>query len=169
MQQRTAVGLVACWSPSIPVLTGWATCAKRSAPQSRDVWERRPQDEEKIWVKYFRDLISLIGLLVALIITPSITSVAGSAQQMIISALYLDNIEWLKPAWRLIGLAISILPTICSFLDFLARRAIVRGAQALFRGTLIAAIGFGNHKNRHDLTLPALVKSVRAAFDRCWG
>ncbi len=65
--------------------------------QSRDVWEPA-QDEEKIWVKYFRDLISLIGLLVALIITLSITSVAGSAQQMIISALYLDNIEWLKPA-----------------------------------------------------------------------
>jgi membrane protein len=27
---------------------------------------------------------------------------------MIISALYLDGIEWLKPAWRLIGLTISI-------------------------------------------------------------
>ncbi|WP_251267873.1 aquaporin, partial [Enterobacter hormaechei] len=32
----------------------------------------------------------LIGLLVALVITLSITSIAGSAQQMIISALYLD-------------------------------------------------------------------------------
>ncbi len=49
-------------------------------------------------MKYFRDFISLIGLLVALVVTLSITSVAGSAQQMIISALYLDNIEWLKPA-----------------------------------------------------------------------
>jgi hypothetical protein len=49
------------------------------------------------------------NLLVALIVTLSITSVAGSAQQMIISALYLDSIEWLKPAWWLIGLSISIL------------------------------------------------------------
>lgn len=40
----------------------------------------------------------MIGLLVALIVTLSITSIAGSAQQMIISALYLDGIEWLKPA-----------------------------------------------------------------------
>lgn len=88
--------------------------------QSRDVWERKPQDQEKIWLKYLRDFISLIGLLIALIITLSITSIAGSAQQMSISALYLDSIEWLKPAWHLIGLAISILPTIYFFLDFLA-------------------------------------------------
>lgn len=40
----------------------------------------------------------MIGLLIALIVTLSITSIAGSAQQMIISALYLDGIEWLKPA-----------------------------------------------------------------------
>lgn len=42
--------------------------------------------------------MSLIGLLIALIVTLSITSIAGSAQQMIISALYLDGIDWLKPA-----------------------------------------------------------------------
>lgn len=71
--------------------------------QSRDVWERSPQDQEKFWVKYLRDFISLIGLLIALIVTLSITSVAGSAQQMIISALHLNSIEWLKPTWRLIG------------------------------------------------------------------
>ncbi|MDI4745917.1 hypothetical protein MJL33_30210, partial [Salmonella enterica subsp. enterica serovar Kentucky] len=28
--------------------------------QSRDVWERKPQDQEKIWLKYLRDFISLI-------------------------------------------------------------------------------------------------------------
>lgn len=86
--------------------------------QSRDVWERTPQDQEKIWVKYFRDFISLIGLLVALVITLSITSIAGSAQQMIISALYLDYIEWLKPAWRLIGPAISIFANYLLFSGF---------------------------------------------------
>ena len=39
--------------------------------QSRDVWERSPQDQEKFWVKYLRDFISLIGLLIALIVTLS--------------------------------------------------------------------------------------------------
>ncbi len=34
--------------------------------QSRDLWERSPQDQEKFWVSYLRDFISLIGLLIAL-------------------------------------------------------------------------------------------------------
>ncbi len=68
----------------------------------------RRKIRRKFWVKYLRDFISLIGLLIALIVTLSITSVAGSAQQMIISALHLNSIELAKPTWRLIGLAISI-------------------------------------------------------------
>ncbi|VEB03900.1 inner membrane protein YhjD [Klebsiella pneumoniae] len=100
----------------------------------------------------------------ALIITLSITSVAGSAQQMIISALYLDNIEWLKPAWRLIGLAISIFANyLLFFLDFLAPAAPSSAAQGLFRGTLIAAIGFEIIKIVMTWTLPALVKSPSGA------
>lgn len=37
---------------------------------------------------------------------------------MIISALYLDSIEWLKPAWHLIGLAISIFANYLLFSGF---------------------------------------------------
>jgi uncharacterized BrkB/YihY/UPF0761 family membrane protein len=55
--------------------------------------------EEKIWIKYFRDLISLIGLLVALIITLSITSVAGSgAAAARRSRKRADS--WQKSRWR---------------------------------------------------------------------
>lgn len=143
VQQRTAVGLVGLLVALYSGINWMGNLREAIRAQSRDVWERRPQDEEKIWVKYFRDLISLIGLLVALIITLSITSVAGSAQQMIISALYLDNIEWLKPAWRLIGLAISIFANYLLFFWIFWRLPRHRPRRkALFRGTLIAAIGF---------------------------
>ena len=130
VQQRTAVGLVGLLVALYSGINWMGNLREAIRAQSRDVWERRPQDEEKIWVKYFRDLISLIGLLVALIITLSITSVAGSAQQMIISALYLDNIEWLKPAWRPNRPRhLDFLPTICSFLDILAPAAPSSAAQ----------------------------------------
>ncbi|MDP1177724.1 inner membrane protein YhjD, partial [Klebsiella pneumoniae] len=75
---------------------------------SRDDRDRRPQPADNIWVKYDPELTSPIGLLVALIMTLSLPAVAGSGQQMSISALSLDNMEWLKPGWRLIGLAFSI-------------------------------------------------------------
>jgi membrane protein len=93
-------------------------------------------------VKYLRDFVSLIGLLVALIVTLSITSVAGSAQQMIISALYLDYIEWLKPAWRSIGLAISIFANYLLFFWIFWRLPPSSAQEGADRGTLIAAIGF---------------------------
>ncbi|STW86515.1 inner membrane protein YhjD [Klebsiella pneumoniae] len=70
MQQRTAVGLVGLLVALYSGINWMGNLREAIRAQSRDVWERRPQDEEKIWVKYFRDLISLIGLLVALIITP---------------------------------------------------------------------------------------------------
>lgn len=84
--------------------------------QSRDVWERNPQDQEKIYFKYTRDFISLTGTVVALIITLSLTSVAGSAQAAIVNALGLGGIEWLRPALTLIALSISIFANYLLFL-----------------------------------------------------
>lgn len=113
----------------------------------------------------------MIGLLIALIVTLSITSIAGSAQQMIISALYLDGIEWLKPAWRLIGLAISIFANYLLFFWIFWRLPRHRPRKkALIRGTFIAAIGFEVIKIVMTYTLPSLVKSPPARrLVRCLG
>lgn len=148
VQQRTAVGVVGLLVALYSGINWMGNLREAIRAQSRDVWERRPQDEEKIWIKYFRDLISLIGLLVALIITLSITSVAGSAQQLIISALYLDNIEWLKPAWRLIGLAISIFANYLLFSGSSGGcRAIVRGARPCFAARLSRRLALKSSKS----------------------
>ncbi len=124
VQQRTTVGIVGLLIALYSGVNWMGNLREAIRAQSRDVWERTPQDQEKIWIKYFRDFVSLIGLLVALVVTLSITSVAGSAQQMIISALYLDYIEWLKPALarhRAGDLHLRQLPAV--LLDFLALAA----------------------------------------------
>jgi membrane protein len=155
VQQRTTVGMVGLLIALYSGINWMGNLREAIRAQSRDVWERTPQDQEKIWVKYFRDFVSLIGLLVALIVTLSITSVAGSAQQMIISALYLDSIEWLKPAWRGIGLAISIFANYLLFFWIFWRLPRHRPRKkALIRGTLIAAIGFEMIKIVMTYTLP---------------
>ncbi len=163
VQQRTTVGIVGLLIALYSGVNWMGNLREAIRAQSRDVWERKPQDEEKIWVKYLRDFVSLIGLLIALIVTLSITSVAGSAQQMIISALYLDYIEWLKPAWRGIGLAISIFANYLLFFWIFWRLPRHRPRKkALIRGTLIAAIGFEVIKIVMTYTLPSLVKSPSA-------
>jgi membrane protein len=164
VQQRTTVGIVGLLIALYSGVNWMGNLREAIRAQSRDVWERKPQDQEKIWVKYLRDFVSLIGLLVALIVTLSITSVAGSAQQMIISALYLDYIEWLKPAWRGIGLAISIFANYLLFFWIFWRLPRHRPRKkALIRGTLIAAIGFEVIKIVMTYTLPSLVKSPSGA------
>ncbi|QJT83135.1 inner membrane protein YhjD [Kosakonia sp. MUSA4] len=164
VQQRTTVGIVGLAIALYSGVNWMGNLREAIRAQSRDVWERNAQDAEKIWVKYFRDFISLIGLLIALIVTLSITSIAGSAQQMIISALYLDNIEWLKPAWRLIGLVISIFANYLLFFWIFWRLPRHRPRKkALIRGTFIAAIGFEVIKIVMTWTLPSLVKSPSGA------
>jgi membrane protein len=164
VQQRTTVGIVGLLVALYSGINWMGNLREAIRAQSRDVWERSPQDQEKFWVKYFRDFVSLIGLLVALIVTLSITSVAGAAQQMIISALYLDSIEWLKPTWRVIGLAISILANYLLFFWIFWRLPRHRPRRkALIRGTFIAAIGFEVIKIIMTWTLPALVKSPSGA------
>lgn len=164
VQQRTTVGLVGLLVALYSGINWMGNLREAIRAQSRDVWERTAQDEEKIWVKYFRDFISLIGLLFALIVTLSITSISGAAQQMIISLLYLDSIEWLKPAWRAIGLAISIFANYLLFFWIFWRLPRHRPRRkALIRGTFIAAIGFEVIKIIMTWTLPALVKSPSGA------
>ncbi|WP_439652840.1 inner membrane protein YhjD [Pseudenterobacter timonensis] len=164
VQQRTTVGIVGLLVALYSGINWMGNLREAIRAQSRDEWERNPQDQEKIWVKYFRDFISLIGLLIALVITLAITSVAGSAQEMIISALYLDYISWLKPVWHLIGLAISILANFLLFFWIFWRLPRHRPRRrALIRGTFIAAIGFEVIKIVMTYTLPSLVKSPSGA------
>ena len=163
VQQRTTVGLVGLAIALYSGINWMGNLREAIRAQSRDVWERAPQDQEKIWVKYLRDFVSLIGLLIALIVTLSITSIAGSAQQMIISALYLDGIEWLKPAWRLIGLTISIFNYLLFFWIFWRLPRHRPRKKALIRGTFIAALGFEVIKMIMTYTLPSLVQSPSGA------
>lgn len=164
VQQRTTVGLVGLLIALYSGINWMGNLREAVRAQSRDKWERNPQDNEKFWVKYLRDFISLIGLLVALIVTLSITSIAGSAQATIIHFLHLDNIDWLKPAWHLIGLAISISANYLLFFWIFWRLPRHRPRKkALIRGTFIAAIGFEAIKIIMTYSLPKLVSSPSGA------
>ena len=164
VQQRTTVGLVGLAVALYSGINWMGNLREAIRAQSRDVWERTPQDQEKFWLKYLRDFISLIGLLIALIVTLSITSIAGSAQQLIINTLHLNSIEWLKPTWRLIGLAISIFANYLLFFWIFWRLPRHRPRRrALIRGTFIAAIGFEVIKIVMTYTLPSLMKSPSGA------
>ncbi|MDR7343864.1 membrane protein [Pantoea alhagi] len=164
VQQRTTVGITGLLVALYSGLSWMGNLREAIRAQSRDVFERGKQDKEKIYFKYTRDFISLTGLVLALIITLSLTSIAGSAQDAIVHALGLQDIEWLRPAMTLIALSISILANYLLFLWIfwiLPRHRPHK--KALFRGTLLAAIGFEVIKFIMTMTLPKLAASPSGA------
>lgn len=164
IQQRTTVGLTGLAIALYSGISWMGNLREAIRAQSRDVWERNPQDREKLLVRYARDFISLTGLVLALIVTLSLTSIAGSAQAAIVSALGLDGIEWLRPALTLIALSISILANYLLFLwIFWILPRYKPRKKALLRGTLIAAVGFEIIKFIMTMTLPKLASSPSGA------
>ena len=164
IQQRATVGITGLLLALYSGLNWMGNLREAVRAQSRDVWERKPDDKEKVWRKYFRDFISLIGLMLALIITLTLTSVAGAAQDAIVTALGLNGIEWLRPAMTAIALSISIFANYLLFLwiFWILPRHKPR-KKALLRGTLLAAIGFEVIKFVMTLTLPKLASSPSGA------
>lgn len=164
VQQRATVGITGLLLAFYSGLNWMGNLREAVRAQSRDVWERKPDDKEKVWRKYLRDFISLIGLMLALIITLSLTSIAGAAQEAIVSALGLNGIEWLRPAMTVIALSISIFANYLLFLwiFWILPRHKPR-KKALLRGTLLAAIGFEVIKFVMTLTLPKLASSPSGA------
>ena len=164
VQQRTTVGITGLLVALYSGISWMGNLREAVRAQSRDVWERNEQDKEKIYFKYTRDFISLIGLVLALFITIMLTSVAGAAQEAIVRALGLDGIEWLRPAMTTIALSISILANYLLFLWIFWRLPRHKPRKkALFRGTLLAAIGFEVIKAIMTMTLPKLASSPSGA------
>ena len=116
IQQRATVGITGLLLALYSGLNWMGNLREAIRAQSRDVWERQPDDKEKIWKRYIRDFLSLTGLMLALVITLSLTSVAGSAQATIVSALGLDGIDWLRPALTIIATSISVMANYLLFL-----------------------------------------------------
>ncbi|MGV3345777.1 inner membrane protein YhjD [Enterobacteriaceae bacterium LUAb1] len=164
ISQRTTVGLTGLALALYSGINWMGNLREAIRAQSREIWERRPEDKEKFWKKYLRDLLSLTGLLFALLITLTLTSIAGAAQAMIVNALGLQNIEWLRPLMTVIALTISVSANYLLFLWIfwiLPRHNPPK--KALLRGTLLAAGGFEIIKFIMTLTLPKLAGSPSGA------
>ncbi|GKX64341.1 inner membrane protein YhjD [Pragia fontium] len=164
IKQRTTVGLTGLLVALYSGISWMGNLREAVRAQTRDVWERNPEDQEKIYFKYIKDFISLTGLILALLFTIALTSVAGSAQLAIIDALGLNDITWLRPVMTSIALAVSITANYFMFLwIFWALPKQRSNIKALMKGTLLAAIGFEIIKFIMTITLPQLAKSPSGA------
>lgn len=164
INQRTTVGLSGLVIALYSGISWMGNLREAIRAQTRDVWERKPEDKDHLFLQYGKDFVALTGLVAALIFTVALTSVAGSAQKTIVEALGLGGITWLRPALTLIALTISITANYLMFLWvfwMLPKKKLE--TRALLQGTLLAAIGFEVIKFAMTMILPSLAKSPSGA------
>ncbi|EAS42244.1 putative membrane protein [Photobacterium profundum 3TCK] len=164
INQRTTVGLSGLAIALYSGISWMGNLREAIRAQTRDVWERKPEDKDHLLLQYGKDFVALTGLVAALIFTVALTSVAGSAQKTIVEALGLGGITWLRPALTLIALTISITANYLMFLWIfwmLPKKKLE--TRALLQGTLLAAIGFEVIKFAMTIILPSLAKSPSGA------
>lgn len=164
IDQRTTVGLSGLAIALYSGISWMGNLREAIRAQTRDVWERKPEDKDHLFLQYGKDFVALTGLVAALIFTVALTSVAGSAQKTIVEALGLGGITWLRPALTLIALTISITANYLMFLwIFWMLPKEKLETRALLQGTLLAAIGFEVIKFAMTIILPSLARSPSGA------
>lgn len=164
VQQRTTVGITGLLLAVYSGINWMGNLRDAVRAQMRDVWERKSQEKDNIFMRYLKDMLGLGGLMLAMVLTIALTSIAGSAQATIISALGLDNVEWLRIPLTLVTLAISIGANYLMFLWIFWILPDQKPARkALFRGALIAAVGFEIIKFIMTFTVPSLISSPSGA------
>ncbi|KPA54065.1 membrane protein [Photobacterium leiognathi subsp. mandapamensis] len=164
ISQRTTVGLSGLAIALYSGVSWMGNLREAIRAQTRDVWERKPEDKDHFLLQYLKDFVGLTGLVAALIFTVVLTSVAGSAQATIVHALGLEDITWLRPVLTATALTISICANYLMFLWIfwmLPKRRFNR--WALMKGTLLAAVGFEAIKFAMTFMLPKLASSPSGA------
>lgn len=164
VQQRTTVGITGLLLALYSGISWMVNLRDAVRAQTRDVWERNPEEKDNFIKRYVKALLSLLGLMAAMIFTIALTSIAGAAQSTIINALGLNDVEWLRLPLTLVTLAVSIGANFLMFLWIFWILPDQKPARkALFRGALMAAFGFEIIKFIMTFTVPNLVSSPSGA------
>ncbi|MDQ2846856.1 MAG: inner membrane protein YhjD [Actinomycetota bacterium] len=126
---------------------GWMANV-RDAVQSQ--W--RPQFEktqaekkQKFYLRMGKDLLTLVGLGLALLVSMVLTTVGGAAQSEVLKLLGLDHIGWLRPVFSVVPFLLAIAADVIIFGWFYRMMRIpdfTPPKGAVLRGAVIAAVGF---------------------------
>ncbi len=165
IRQRTTVGITGLLLALYSGLSWMGSLREAVCVMSRDVWLHKSA-EGSIITNYLRDCIALIGLVITLILSVSLSSFIGTVQNRLLSSFPLDHIAWIQNyAVLLTAVCISVA---ANFMMFLWIFWVLPRKRAplvyLLRGSLLAAIGFEMLKVATSYVLPALAKSPSGAM-----
>ncbi len=122
--------------------------------------------KDSFLVTLFKNLWMLIGLGLALVISVVLSSVGNAATGTVLKLVHLDQVSWLQPVVKVVAIAVAVVADLLIFMWVYtvlppAHQKATR--QALFRGSLIAAIAFEVLKFALTFILPKVLTGTTGA------
>ncbi len=145
VSQRFAVGIVGLLVALYSGLNWMGNVRDAVRAQWRPQWKRSKEARGNFLLAYLWDLISLVGLAIAVVATFALTAVGTAAQDLVVSWLGIDEIGFLRSALRIGPFVVAILANMLIF-AWMYTILPVKGNRAdrrtLFIGALSMAIAF---------------------------
>lgn len=156
---RSSLGIVGVLGVAYAGI-GWISNLRTAV---QDIWRLQPPTENFAAAK-LRDLLALIGLGVAIVVSLALTSTGTSATGVITRALHIENITGMGALTRVIGIVIAIAGDVLIFSWVLVKlpRTKVPFSEIL-KGALFAAVGFEILKAAGSFYIARVTKSPSAA------
>lgn len=144
---------------------GWMSNVRAAVQaQWRPQFEKTEAEKRKtsFVVQWLKDLLTLVGLGVALLVSVVLTSVGGAAQSTVLGWLGLDDVGWLKPVFAVVPILLAVVADTVVFVWFFRMMRIPTYTPpkgAVLKGAIIAAVGFEVAKIAMTFLLPRMTKS----------
>ncbi|CAL9533120.1 hypothetical protein SUDANB121_04099 [Nocardiopsis dassonvillei] len=130
------------------------------------IWLKNPKQGPNVVLAKARDLLVMLGLGLALLLSVSLTGVAQAATRWLLSLVGLDASVLANVALRLLALAIAVgANTLIFMLAFALLSGSGRPARMMWRGAVLGAVGFEVLKAAAALLLAGTLSNpVYASF-----
>jgi len=147
---------------------GWMSNVRDAVQaQWRPRWEKSTAEKkQKFYLRYAKDLLTLAGLGIGLLISLVLTTVGGAAQSLVIDWLGLDQVGWLRPLFSVVPVPLAITASALLFGWFFRMMQIPEYTPTratLIKGSFAAAAGFEVLKLAMTFLIPQLTGSPTAA------
>lgn len=163
VNSRVSVGLIGL-AIALYSGVGWMANVREAVQaQWRPQWEKTVAEKKQNFVVVFgRNLLTLIGLGVSMLISIGLTTVGGAGQTALLEALNLQDVRWLQVVLSIVPFLLAVLADIGIFMWFYTMMAIpdyTAPKGTVFKGSVIAAVGFEVLKVAMTFLLPRMTTS----------
>ncbi|HET8589290.1 MAG TPA: inner membrane protein YhjD [Nakamurella sp.] len=145
VQQRLTVGIIGLLVAAYSGLSWMGNVRDAVQAQWRPQWERATEARQNYWMDRLSDLISLLGLAVAVLVSFTLTAIGSSAQDLVVGWLGLEQFAWLRPALTVGPIVVAILADVLIFAwiyTILPYKAYRAHGRTLLIGSLAMAVCF---------------------------